>query len=784
MKKTIIGLASGLAMATGIAPAGAQVNFSGSDTLLDLTRALINDCRATGTAAQQTACNAIAYAGGGSTAGQTDLIAGTANPPTGNLQIIAPMSRELNSAACLATPAETGGAPRQQLAKGWAVSLDGLSLVANTTAGEICDTLNAGDDDPGTAEIEEFGANLVDGLPVGGDTLTLQDLAVDNGKPVNPARGRPADGINCKGCDPVTSSGGTVLVLNDNNDNVGDPPIVYTFANIKLVAAVGGVVTSTELPNTAWQDVLRILYTGAPNNIGATRIGSASGTGANLANTQTIEAFCGGDLRRSLVAQWQSIVDSCGSSGTCVGGVKRLLRRGDASGTTDTFLALLNLPSIRNNPSPVQGVVPVPGSPFCNGNDQRDNDPIRIACSVSTTAGTPLLGDMNCNRYIINDNGTPTETRDDEIINSLGLLLPIFTPEELTIPPAIGGNPALPPELPLPLPAIGQGPFSSTTQPQQYTNQRRFPRPACATTTLFARAPSDPDTGNQVAICPDGVPAFGGFCQVPTTSGTNGTNASCINKDRTNLPSGVGTWFAGPLCTPLPGGCAAIRPDGRVYNGVVRNPPPSVSNPPPAGYDGRVAQFSRVIVGSAAQSNRDLTMAVYRVRQTTRTPTVGTEVCTSDSSTLDIGCIAGNYGSADCSLGFAGREAADLATSVSMKINAARPTVAAVRDGSYVLSRKLFINTLSNTDAGNPDQFSPAPAAGSHPANLATFMGWLDANSAQVDLRADELGFVSFPLAAGGLQCVDFRANQLNPALPVDAVGNTCPTSDAIDACN
>jgi hypothetical protein len=87
-------------------------------------------------------------------------------------------------------------------------------------------------------------------------------------------------------------------------------------------------------------------------------------------------ARCTSDVRRSLVSQWDNIIQAnpatCTGQASC-GTLRRLYRRADDSGTTDTFLSLLGLASVRSGSGEEQ-------EPFCNGRERQDNDPIRRTC--------------------------------------------------------------------------------------------------------------------------------------------------------------------------------------------------------------------------------------------------------------------------------------------------------------------------------------------------------------------------------------------------------------------
>src|SRR5262249_48694602 len=118
---------------------------------------------------------------------------------------------------------------------------------------------------------------------------------------------------------------------------------LYTLGDLTVAAPAGGA-------GTAWKDVLRLLWTGI-DKAGATNCGSAA--------------------RRDLAEGYASFSNGGCTSGSC-GAIKHVFRRGDLSGMTDTFLALINAPSIAKDANGQ-----ATGTPFCNGLDNDDNDPIR-----------------------------------------------------------------------------------------------------------------------------------------------------------------------------------------------------------------------------------------------------------------------------------------------------------------------------------------------------------------------------------------------------------------------
>lgn len=104
-----------------------------------------------------------------------------------------------------------------------------------------------------------------------------------------------------------------------------------------------------------WKDVLGVLYTGRDR----AHVGVAD---------------CGSNLRRSLQKSWFKMFQGTCSSGPCAD-LKHLWRPSDLSGTTQAFLALASLPGV-----PVGAVK---STPFCNGTESEDNDPIRVPCAAN-----------------------------------------------------------------------------------------------------------------------------------------------------------------------------------------------------------------------------------------------------------------------------------------------------------------------------------------------------------------------------------------------------------------
>jgi len=114
LKKTLMGATFVAAFAGTVGVSATTVNMKGSDTLFDLTNAVIAVCPGT----------TGPFTGTGSGNGQVSMTA------AGATQLVAPMSRFLNSGACTA-PA--GGIAAGSQTDGLVIGLDGLSIVGSNS---------------------------------------------------------------------------------------------------------------------------------------------------------------------------------------------------------------------------------------------------------------------------------------------------------------------------------------------------------------------------------------------------------------------------------------------------------------------------------------------------------------------------------------------------------------------------------------------------------------------------------------------------------------------------
>ena len=225
---------------------------------------------------------------------------------------------------------------------------------------------------------------------VGGGSTTGGNAMIAGTQTVSPQSRRLA---NNEGCSSPTTAEGLVIALDG---------LAIVAATPTANACGGGLAHSTtktlSVTNAAgapavgcpgceagtntyrlrdWRDVLALVYGGVHHDATPTK-------------------NCASDVRRSLVNSWGSLFETGCTAGTCAAGLTRAFRRGDLSGTTDTFVSLVGLGSMPL----AQGV---PGAAarvidFCNSyaspavarfggqSDFLDGDPIRRTCGANEQA--------------------------------------------------------------------------------------------------------------------------------------------------------------------------------------------------------------------------------------------------------------------------------------------------------------------------------------------------------------------------------------------------------------
>jgi hypothetical protein len=306
MKKSLM-IATFLVVGAGAAGVGADIgttaNLKGSDTLFDITTAMLLNCPGA----------VPPYQGTGSGNGESAMIKGT--------QAVAPMSRFLSNKVCAgAAGVPEAGVPDAgpATAQGIVIALDGVSVVGSKNT---------------------FGAAI---SPVDGG------VACENGDPNTACD--PDAGVN-------TGAAYNTTITLDSSCGGGS----YTF--------------------NGWRDLLRVLFAGLDNTPAATGTGAPAWAArdCNSCVRQTIANHYGNFFEGSCSPQSGDVVNDAGNpvanTNTPCSFIRHVFRRDDFSGTTDTVVGLLNLPSVVTPETTVTvfpGGVSTPvlqhtgANPFCN----------------------------------------------------------------------------------------------------------------------------------------------------------------------------------------------------------------------------------------------------------------------------------------------------------------------------------------------------------------------------------------------------------------------------------
>ncbi|HEY6561794.1 MAG TPA: hypothetical protein VI072_31205 [Polyangiaceae bacterium] len=535
---------------------------------------------------------------------------------------------------------------------------------------------------------------------IGGGSSGGEQALVEASQAVSPMSRALTAGRTCNFPDPPAGPGsaaaaegiafaldGLAVVASDNHaacdgaasdcNRTTDPN-----AGLKRTGSIGAY-TLGQNGVPGWADVLRIVYGGAESN-----------DGSNI-NARD----CNSAVRRELVNNWGNLFESA-----CAGctQLQHAFRRNDLSGTTDVFVALLNLGSIQFVQT---GTTNVRRTPFCNAVLPAEN-PITPAGSPSGTvpAGTPVL---------------TADSQDSDPIRRTCLGgLSINAPGEQVCSAVPGANPVTPGSLGLVLSideAIGQASVGGG----DISNAVVFPTAVCPTGRFVFR-PAAPRQGalGRFERCPNGAAPRAGSCLHPVDAANN----NCLNP-RLNKPQEPGFGNA----------------DGRAYNLMLRTASGQVQTDtrgrPVTGF------FNRIHATQPAVAGADATF------------------CRRVSATEQIGCLVA---ASPCSLGFAGREGAygefELPrtglvnpNTIALKVDQIDPELTCVQNlvttpadatDDYPLSRKLYLTSMVG--------FESATAAEQQLARC--FSGTVA--GANLNDIVEESGFIRLP---GTPLCEDFN---------------------------
>jgi hypothetical protein len=657
-----------------VSPSVAQLAMGGSDTLELVTKDAI----------VAATLLSLTYLGGGSSVGEIDMVAG--------LQHVAPMSRELNSGV----PDAVKCTPRaQQLL----VGLDGIDvLTGNQTGGSNCsDNITGGTTLTGIFKLDGVTpCDANDGCSPAGsytfqswrDVLAMvyggMNNAVANGALLNGAAGASC---TYSFVTPTFTSGG------DTDETGGDGPCLSSG---------------------------QVCY---PNN--------KCGDPTVVGRRNPLRINCLNPVRMALVDHWAALfsdvtpVSSC-RTGSCTK-LRRAFRRDDLSGTTDTFVALVGLPSIppytraerlvvglqlQNSPLVDRSAT---ANPFCNAGDSPMNkgdadyldlDPIRRAVDhiplPNGTGGTNRYGLEQVGEQIPPFGGNNIDANCMPDLDALtpGLQLPIPQDHTVSTEPGVW---ALPANFASVQKEIGYDPVSVAakifpvsrlclglvvpitlpanydTAEKAYFNDPTYPPGihTCSTTAYV-----NPGLRPTVDLCPNGVNT--GVCLFPIDIG----NFNCLSDSL--LPA------------QLP-----IR-DNRVFN---IHPVDKFGHYLRDNYLNPNIVLSPTPATNAKLQSR-VVSAYYRLH-TTRVSNLNGSVptggpCRTFTSTEQIGCLVTAN---TCDLGFAGREAVtSTGNNFAFRIDGVQSSVANIQNlvtggvPVYPMARRLWLNAVGGFSSLTGDE--------------------------------------------------------------------------------
>lgn len=527
------------------------------------------------------------------------------------------------------------------------------------------------------------------------------------------------DGIAIVGANQIAAGGGDSLEKTPStSDDCGDA--IVGGKSVACTAGVDGCDGSGTYTFTDWRDVLAMVYAGQNHAAGALTVneGAVSDPRYNPAVPATphklrnpVRINCASQVRVNLVNSWGTLFSDVGAAspltcrtGTCVK-LKHAFRRGDLSGTTDTFVGLVGLISIPGftktlSPTSVQ----FPGidgaataNPFCNAgdgpmnkgdSDYLDLDPIRrIADSESAALARTGLEQV-AEGYLAPANPPAVRGNDTRVDPPVGVLTDKAWSNfqnvgvDATIVGGVAGwqagqAAALAARKGLGLVLTIEIPTNFGDDQAAYWSPSPTPGQAPVKCDPGVFAPSL--IGANV-ICPDG--SGPNLCLLPV--GSSGTNFNCLSD------------------APVPAS-SPVR-DTRVYNLMVFNA---------AGKFVKDNYFNPNLSTLTAVRQNRVVSAYFRLHTTQvtnfgGTPTVAsnpTGSCKTFSSTNQIGCLVRAN---PCSIGFAGREAVDAANlSMAFQIGQNGSSVVAsalpasqsrienlvtLAGPAYPISRKLWVN--------------------------------------------------------------------------------------------
>lgn len=462
---------------------------------------------------------------------------------------------------------------------------------------------------------------------------------------------------------------------------------------------------------------------------------------------------CNSAVRKTLIQSWTNMFTTdptCGGGDAhCTTGITHAWRRSDTSGTTDAFVGVLTATNGAGLALATMSTAPTAAtqkvSPFCNSFEANDSNH-----QPQYLDGTALLSD-----------GVTKTPLSDGRVNDMSDHDPIRTPCDAN--DGICGNTT----------SQDLGVVLSVFLPDVvYATSEVYPTTdcsgSCALTPVIAG--TSLPTGFK---CPNGTNPIAGRCFVPVID-TTGKDPRCLVTD------------PGTRCFGTASGL-----DGRLWNQNVM----VLSTELPAAYRFAGATYQ---VG-LDRNNRLMNGAFYREHMRTpssyntrATDANYTGTCNENDDTSQIGCLVD---ADDCSVGFAGREAARtypgsgsapldankalFSDGVSPFTPNALTNLVASSGTTYEIARRLYVATGPG-GAG----FATLPA-GSGEQMLAQCFS----KDSLVGPAISAHGYIPVPAGNGGVQCLDYDETKstTQPVVNVQGSGNIalpgCGTTGNTNAC-
>ncbi|MBV9948777.1 MAG: hypothetical protein JOZ69_18155 [Myxococcales bacterium] len=628
---------------------------------------------------------------------------------------------------------------------------------------------------------------------------------------------------------PLPDGAATVACNGDDNTQCVSPTDVPSFEATTGASYNTTITTSAGTYTfTGWRDVLRVLLAGFDHN-----------AGNSFANRD-----CASPVRVALANSWGNFFENqCGASageaavlnskGNPCTALRHVFRRDDFSGTTDTIVGLLNLPSIVNPETSVTvttvgadggltttsitqhtGATPFcnavrpsfvfptttqqptclagdPGSSTSSGRTGTDAtyDPTTLCPNPAAPAGTCTPGGTNTATAAVNAAGCTRERA--VLVSTMQDNDPIRMPcggagrglaaGQEDVCSHSGDLGLVLPMNDVPEPNTGNSAFEPTAN-----NTQRYNAVNCGASFTASQVPDIYDAVTQakvtsrtitgVILCPDGdLPNNTGSCLPPDTAAAS---AECLALKQTVGRSTKQLNVGVPLIDPK----SQTQGDGREWNQHLY------------AQNGGSAVYQ---TNAFAARNLPITGAFYRLHALRSMNPVTLRTCQLADMTDQIGCLVE---ASPCSLGYAGRGATNNVAqnnntnTAAIKVFAQSPLDLCIQDNfRYPLSRKLYLNSLAGLQTANVNgeelQFTGCETDLAQPNLPTPTPAGLMTNSGSATGGVQHFGFIPLPngvaLPDGGTltvnngepYCEDFNEVALCGAAGPNS--NACATAPA-----